>query len=242
MRPVREPGRAARSPLSGRIAVLGSSLFFLGAGLLGLRMLHDEWISARAEAAARQALTGAAPLPWEASDAADPCAAACPARALAASAVSLIVQAAAEPPEVQRRARLQEAERRLERALQARSAEGEWWVWLAYARVLEGRNFPAAVANLQRSYAATPFLPQEGAWRVRISAGAWSQLDAKTRRALVDEAVWLTEVDPAAAAPALAAFTHPDAAAALRAGLALRRPGLIPHRRSRVPDGVGPAH
>jgi len=92
---------------------------------------------------------------------------------------------------------------------------------------------------LARSYDAAPFLIKEGPWRARIAAADWPLLATRTRAQVVEEAVWLRDVDPAAFGDVVPAFSDPDAVQAL--AKALRRPpsAIVPHRWGGAPGGVG---
>ena len=101
----------------------------------------------------------------------------------------------------------------------------------------------AAVAGaLARSYDAAPFLIKEGPWRARVAALNWTLLTPRTQGQVVDETIWLRDVNPAAFSAAIPAFADPPAARAL--AQALRRPAsaVVPHRWSGAPGGVGAAH
>ena len=92
---------------------------------------------------------------------------------------------------------------------------------------------------LARSYAAAPFLAEEGPWRAARCAADWAMLSPRLRDQVIDEVVWMRDVDPVNAETAMGAFTDPRAQAALKAGLARPAPLLVPHRRSGGPGGVG---
>ena len=95
---------------------------------------------------------------------------------------------------------------------------------------------------LARSYEAAPFLVKEGPWRTRIAALNWDLLSPVARGRVVDEAVWLRDVNPAAFSAAAPAFADPGAVQAL--ARALRRPpsAVVPHRWGGAPGGVGAPH
>jgi hypothetical protein len=209
------------------------------AAALGAPVVRDEWISARSEAAAVQTLGGAAPLPWETGLAGDLCSTLdCPPRALAASGVQLLLQAQARPTSAARKMLIAKAQDRLARALAVRPSEGGWWAWTAYGQALDGADPRAPMTALAKSYAAAPFLAREGPWRVRYGAANWTGLSPSLRRSVIDEVVWLRDVNPAAAAAAVAAFVDPSASAALRQAWAARPPISVADRRSGSPGGV----
>ncbi|MBR7619208.1 hypothetical protein JKL49_07380 [Phenylobacterium sp. 20VBR1] len=216
--------------------LLGGAL--IAATGLGLVVVNQELSSARAEAATVRALGGPRPLPWEVGGDTF-CVSDCPPRARAAIGVRLTTEAAAQSDPAQRRLKLAEAERQFAGALAARPDSGGWWAWVSYARALDGRQ-AAALDALTRSYVAAPFLPMEAAWRIRYGALNWDRLTPTVRAQVVNETVWMRDVDPTAATGLFTAFTDPRAASALNAGLARPVSKLVPHRRSGSPGGEGP--
>lgn len=213
----------------------------IATGVLGAQVLREEWISGHLEAATAQDLGEPAPLPWDAGDVSQLCSNACPPRADAALGVHLALTASREPDPDQRHKLLVEAQGRLTAALKVRPSQAGWWAWLAYARSLDGRDPHEVFDALAQSYAAAPFLSQEGLWRTTMCAANWTSLSPALRRQVVDEAVWMRDVDPQNAAMAFAAFQDPAALAALNAGLNRPPALLVPHRRSGNPGGVGAA-
>ena len=164
----------------------------------------------------------------------DPCAKSCPPRALAASAVILTL----EPGHPDRAARLALAEQRLTRALETRPKAGGWWTWLAYARAVRSGVTEDALHAFETGYGVSPFLAMEGAWRVRFGALNWERLRSDTRRHVVEEAVWLRDIDQNGVALKLDPGSDPRAVALIATALATPQPGLVPHRRSGSPGGV----
>jgi hypothetical protein len=209
--------------------------------VLAAPIIARQWTTARYEAWALRDLGGAAPSPWLPRPT-PVCAADCPPAALTASAVSLIAQSDTLATPALRRASYHDAERRLGAALNRQPASGSGWNWLAYARLKAGRPMTEVCAALARSYDAAPFLVDEGPWRTRVAALNWSVLSPHTRAQVVNEAVWLHEVDPPAYAAVAPAFIDTDAVGALAAGLSRPPSVLVPHRWSRAPGGVGAAH
>jgi hypothetical protein len=214
----------------------------LGGGLvLGASVVSRAWTTARFEAWASRDLGGAPPPPWLPPPDARACGADCPPAALAASAVRLTAGSAELATPAQRRAALADADRLLTLSLARHPASGSAWIWLAYVRLMEGRSMDQVCEALARSYAAAPFLAEEGPWRARVAAANWSRLPAATQGRLVDEAVWLRDVRPDAFSSVAPAFVDPAATRAL--AQALRRPpaSLVPHRFSGAPGRVGAA-
>ena len=244
LRPSAEPARPAmrkrsRMGTKAGVTAAATTVALMLAAAFGVPVVHDEWLSARSEASTVQSLGGLAPLPWETGPERDPCAAAaCPPRALAASGVQLLLSAQAEPKLATRKALIAAAQDRLARALTVQPSSGGWWAWVAYGRALGGDDPQSTRLALAKSYAAAPFLLREGPWRVRYGAANWKQLPSALRGAVIDEVVWLRDVDPGAAASAVAAFTDPSASAALRQAWAARPSGLVADRRSGGPGGV----
>ena len=200
-----------------------------------------QWTIARYKAWAERDLGGAAPPPWLTRPA-PVCATDCPPAALAASAVSLIAKSDGLATPALRRAAYHDAEQRLTVALGLQPASGGGWSWLAYARLKAGWPMNQVCAALARSYDAAPFLIEEGPWRARVAALNWSVLSPHTQAQVVNEAVWLHEVDPPAYAAVAPAFIDAGAVRALAAGLSRPPSVLVPHRWSRAPGGVGAAH
>ena len=214
-------------------------LALIAAAALGTPVLYDEWVSAHLEAGAAQDLGGPAPMPWDQGDVSDLCESHCPARGDAALGVSLTVLSSRELNESARREMLGEAQRHLTAALRVRPTAGGWWTWLAYARQLDGADQGQVIDALIKSYAGAPFLAQEGPWRVRQCAINWPLLPKAVKERVIDEVVWMRDVDPDNATAVEGAFTDPAALVALRAGLARPAALLVPHRRSGGPGRVG---
>lgn len=214
-------------------ALAGAAL--LGATLLALPVLRDQWTNTRLEAAVLQDMTGAKPLPWAEGGENSLCDHGCPPRALAASGVRLTLQAAKELNWRKRHALLTQAKSRLDSALAVRPFSGGWWTWLAYARALDGDEPSATLSALTRSYEAAPFLPSESVWRVAYAAQNWESLSPMLRRRVIDEAIWMRDVDPDNAEKVFPQFASPAAAEALRLGMMRPRSNLVPHRRSGSP-------
>ncbi len=213
-------------------------LVLVGSAVLGTKVLRDALLDARLEAVVTRDRGGHADLPWQRPIKGDPCAAACPPRALAASGVHLII--AAGGPSDPGSARLPDAQRRLEQALARRPKEGGWLTWLAYVKARREGVTPTVLDTYAASYEATPYLPREGFWRVRFGALNWARLPLAARRRMIAETVWLKAIDPDGAAPVLDPATDPRVARAIAVALAQPVEGLVPHRRSRLPGGVGP--
>jgi hypothetical protein len=225
-----------------RLAVAGALVVFL---VLAAPIIARQWTIARYEAWALRDLGGAPPSPWLTRPV-PVCAADCPPAVLTASAVSLIAQSDGQSGGLAtpalRRTAYHDAERRLGAALNRQPASGSGWNWLAYARLKAGRPMTEVCAALARSYDAAPFLVDEGPWRTRVAALNWPLLSPHTRVQVVNEAVWLHDVDAPAYAAVAQAFIDTDAVGALAAGLSRPPSVLVPHRWSRAPGGVGAAH
>ncbi len=232
------PAPGAPAAKAWRLAVIAALAF---SGVLGAPVLRDEWISAHLEAAAAYDVGGPPPKPWDEGDVSTLCKTACTPRGDAALAVSLTVLAARELDDAARDRMLTEAQTRLAAALAVRPNDAGWWTWLAYARFLAGKTEASVIEALARGYDSAPFLAQEGPWRVRRCAEDWALLSPGLRAKVINEVVWMRDVDPDSAARVRDAFAAPDAAAALRAGLARPSALLVPHRRSGSPGGVGAA-
>lgn len=222
----------------GRMIAAAYGLALLGSAALGVKVLGDARLDAHLEGTVTRDRGGRADLPWQAPLQGDPCAAACPPRALAASGVHLII--AAGGPSDPKAARLPDAQRRLEAALARRPYEGGWLTWLAYVKARREGVTPSVLNTYAASYEAAPYLWREGFWRVRFGAMNWARLPVAVRRRMIAEAVWLKAIDPNSSAPALDPATDPQAARAIAVALAQPIEGLVPHRRSRSPGSVGP--
>jgi hypothetical protein len=212
-----------------------AAIVLVATAALAAPVLHDEWISARLEAGVAQDLGGLKPLPWAMGGDVGLCHAACPPRALAATGVRLTFKGARETSMPLRHATLVEAKQKLNAALAVRPFSGGWWTWLAYARSLDEMDSTKTFEALTRSYEAAPFLPVEGVWRVGFAASNWELLGPVLRNRVIDEAIWMRDVDPENAAKVFAAFQSPGAAEALRLGMMRPRSKIIPHRRSGGP-------
>lgn len=239
LRTKKTQGGESRAKAGGLAIAVAYGAVLLGSATLGVKVLKDALLEARLEAVVTRDRGGRADLPWQAPIAGDPCAAACPPRALAASGVHLIL--AAGGPSDPKGARLPEAQRRLEAALAHRPREGGWLTWLAYVRaVREGGVTSASLAAYAASYEAAPYLPREGFWRVRFGALNWTRLPVAVRRKMIAEAVWLKAIDPDNTAPSLDPATDPQVARVIAVAQEQPIVGLVPHSRSRRPGGVGP--
>lgn len=203
--------------------------------LAGGRVVQETVATAELESRAADILNGSGG--GYAAPTNDPCARSCPPRALAASAVILTL----EPGHQDRSARLALAEQRLVRALETRPKAGGWWTWLAYARAVRSGVTEDALRAFETSYGASPYLAMEGGWRVRFGALNWGRLREDTRRSVVEEAVWLRDIDPDGLPLKLDAASDPRAVAVIAVALTQTRPGLVPHRRSGRPGGVSSA-
>jgi hypothetical protein len=211
----------------------------IGAAVLAAPVLRDEWTAAHLEAATGQDLGQPPPMAWNDTGPTPACSSGCPARADAALGVHFAVSAAREADADLRAGMLAQAQAHLLAALEVRPTSAGWWAWLAYARLLDGRDDRKVVEALAQSYDAAPFLAREGPWRVEYGATNWGGLTPALRGHVIDEAVWMRDVDPDNASAVFAAFTDPSAAAALRAGLAKGPALLVPHRRGGGPGRVG---
>jgi hypothetical protein len=238
LRKVQERAGGAGRRGGGPIIGAAYGLAFLGSAVLGARVLSDALLDARLEAAVTRDRGGRADLPWQAPVQGDPCSAACPPRALAASGVHLII--AAGGPTDPTGARLPDAQRRLEQALARRPGEGGWLTWLAYVKARREGVTPAVLGAYAASYKAAPYLAREGFWRVRFGALNWARLPIAVRRRMIAEAVWLKAIDPNGDDPALDPATDPQVVRAIAVALAQPVEGLVPHRRSRSPGSIGP--
>jgi len=233
--------RASRRgrPALGAATAAATTVALIVVAALGAGVVRNEWLSAQSEAAVVRTLGGPAPLPWETPASEDVCAAtACPPRALAASGVQLLLTAEKVADPARRRGLIALAQDRLAGALAVRPSSGGWWAWVAYGRALDGDGTASTLQALEKSYAAAPFLLREGPWRVRYGAANWRRLSPALRAAVIDEEVWMRDVDPPGAAMAIVAFTDPSASAALRDAWAARPSSSVADRRSGGPGGV----
>jgi hypothetical protein len=229
-----EGAGAARAISIGAVAV-----FALGA-LAAWPVLRSEQRSAAYEASAMADLGGPPPLPWESLDAGAACGKDCPARAQAAMGVKLAHAAALARTPQARADGAEAAKAELGRAVEAVPSAGEWWAWLAYARLLHGDLIEPIVDDLQRSYDRAPYLERLAPWRITTSAELWPRLTPRLRGQVADETVWLRDVDPEDARAVLAAIEDPAARETLARALAERPPApSVPHRGGRGPGSVG---
>ena len=130
---------------------------------------------------------------WPAAAIGDP--AATP-RLLLASALLHASRAASAPSSTERSGLLHRAERETAAFAAARPYWGEAEVVQAYVASQSPDRLEQAVAAYGRSYASSPFLRQAAVWRVEFGIAHWARLDAATRAAMVNEAVWLFRLQP----------------------------------------------
>ncbi len=192
--------------------------------------LHKQVVQARLVAIAGEAETQAgkdasmdAALLGALASARAACADDCGPRGQTAAGVAEVALAGGHPD------RLAAGQRDLEAALKRDPSRADTWAWLALARAQADQNRadPPVLDALARSYQTGAYLTQEGPWRISFAARHWDRIAPALRVKVLDEAVWLEAVDPAAAAQADAAFSEPDAAFALD----LRRAQVQPDGR-----------
>jgi hypothetical protein len=227
------PDRARHPILIRAVQVppLALAVLFAAAAAASWPVVQAERRSAVAEAQAVEALGGPAPLPWEVQDEAARCDAGCPPRAAAAVGVRLAHEAAETKDIRVRLAKARQAQALLTAALKARPLAGEWWAWLAYARIGAGEEWDDVVQALGQSYRSSPDLGHLAPWRIGLAATLWPRLPADLQAAVVNEETWLGEVAPQEARETLAGVSEPAArrtlAAAFAAGCARKRPEAL---------------
>ncbi len=211
---------------------------FAGAALLIVPVVRDEHQSAVREATVAAEMRIAPALPWERPGEDGPCGSGCPARARAAIGVTAAMAAARSPEPAARLIDSGEAEAWLLQALAARPAAGEWWAWLAYARLLHGDGFDAVEDDIAKSYERSPFMAHLAAWRISVCASYWPRLRPDLQARVANEMVWLRDINPQAEQSTLRRVEDPAAREAFES--ALRRPPApsVPHRSGGGPGGV----
>jgi hypothetical protein len=127
----------------------------------------------------------------------------------------------------------------LTQALAARPASGEWWAWLAYARIGAGAPLTSVAQALDRSYLASPYLAHLSRWRIRLASGLWPLLTAQTRARTADEIAWLNNVGPQEAQDAVAGALDPAARQVLALALARPLAPSVPHGFGGGPGRIG---
>jgi hypothetical protein len=117
-----------------------------------------------------------------------------PARALLIDGLRLSRIAAVTPDPEVRSGLLDRAAQALNKAARARSKWGEARVGQAYISALRrGAHASETVRLLAESYRMAPILKGAARWRVATGLGAWSNLAPDAQRAVLDEAVWLSQ-------------------------------------------------
>ncbi|GLI97812.1 hypothetical protein [Sphingobium sp. BS19] len=88
--------------------------------------------------------------------------------------------------------------RQVDLAIDARPHWAQAWVVKAYIESLRPRSshLQASLAALSRSYSDAPFLRDASGWRVTYGMAQWESLDGFVRNRVIEEAVWLSRVDP----------------------------------------------
>lgn len=121
----------------------------------------------------------------------------------------------ATPPA--RTALIAAARRDIRSALGARQSWPAALVGLTFLDYVDGGiGSPAAHRALADSYAAAPYLPDEGVWRVRFGLAAWPWLSPEVRRHILDEGVWQAGLSPGRYAVMKEAFEFSSARSAFR--------------------------
>ncbi|WP_339347301.1 hypothetical protein [uncultured Sphingomonas sp.] len=210
-------GRAPRRPDRSRsiARAVGGVLVVMVAG--AVIALTGEGRIAAADARAQRAQAPAA--------AAAPPSILHPPRAIFAEALATARAALRERDAQERRALLDDADRRATMAAAARPAWGEAWALAAWVRGLrDGSDSAAARDALSASYRATPFLRHAGAWRIGRAFATFDLIDTQVRARAVREAVWLMRIDPELVAPVMASAR----------GSSAYRPVLLEWRRDRA--------
>lgn len=88
--------------------------------------------------------------------------------------------------------------RQVDLAIDARPHWAQAWVVKAYIESLRPRSghLQASLAALSRSYSDAPFLRDASGWRVTYGMAQWESLDSFVRNRVIEEAAWLSRVDP----------------------------------------------
>ncbi len=222
------------------LAPLALAGLFAAAAAASVPVAMREGRSAAAEADLAESLGAPPPLPWDSSDDEDACGPSCPPRVAAAQGLGLATDALLAAHMMDRVTKAEQAEALLTRAIHGRPSAGEWWGWLAFARVGAGEEPADVVQALGESYRLSPFLPHLAAWRISQCARLWPQLPPGVRRAAADEIAWFKSVEPedGTADALVRTVRDPQAHAALAAALARPAQALASHRISRVPGDV----
>lgn len=84
----------------------------------------------------------------------------------------------------------------VDRALTARPDWGEALVVSAYLASLDHGGTRRALADLANSYTGAPYLREAGLWRIGFALRHWDAVGPTTRLHVLDEAIWLTGVEP----------------------------------------------
>lgn len=82
---------------------------------------------------------------------------------------------------------LQRAVAALRRGLARAPADGRGWVWLAEAEWMQGGATPAAVQALRMSIYTDPFVLGNQIKRLDLALAMWTDLDAATREAVIEQ-------------------------------------------------------
>ncbi len=222
-----------------RAAAYGLAACLAAAIALSLPVLQREHRSATQEALTAFDMQGPYPLPWEDADDPGACDAACPPRAAAAAGARLANEAMRAGDPSARRGKALQAEALLTQALKARPASGEWWAWLAFARIGAREPVDQVAQALAESYRRSPYLAHLALWRIGLAARLWVFLPGSARQAAVEETAWMK----AGASPDIQAVADaaddPAAHEALQAALRRPVPPSVPHGVGGGPGGVG---
>lgn len=106
-----------------------------------------------------------------------------------------IDQAAGAPPRLRRRA-LSQADYLLTRVRATRPASSSAALLEVRADMVRfGKPRTTTLAAFARSYQQAGFLYNEGLWRIAFAALYWQDLSQSTRKAVMDEALWLARLD-----------------------------------------------
>jgi hypothetical protein len=80
-------------------------------------------------------------------------------------------------------------------AINARPNWGQPYIVRAFIEGLNANQVNSkSTSYIVKSYTLSPFLSPEGIWRVRYGLADWNNLDELTRRALIEEAIALSQI------------------------------------------------
>ncbi len=116
---------------------------------------------------------------------------------------------------------LRDAEALLVAATRTEPINGDAWIQLAYAYVLQDLGpSPRGQEALRRSFATQPFSEKGGMWRIHFAGGYWPLLPTDLRKAAIEEARWRWSIHADERPAVLEALPSSDARGALMARIA----------------------